>query len=70
MSRIDSVSYLIKKYELTLESYLECAELFNPKNAIVLTETEHRHFHKTHGRNTTQLDWLSYKEGELNLVSS
>jgi hypothetical protein len=58
---IISVSSLIKKYELTMTSYLKCEELFNMNNAVVLTESEHRAFHKMYGRSTTLEDWINFK---------
>lgn len=66
---LNSVSYLIKKNELTLDSYLNCDELFSLDNAVVLTETEHRNFHKACKKSTTADMWISYKQNELNLVS-
>lgn len=65
---LDSVSYLIKKHELTIDSYLECRELFDMNNAVVLTESEHRAFHKCHGRTTTAVEWTLYKQKELIVV--
>lgn len=58
---IVSVSYLIKKYELTMDSYLSCEDLYDMSNAVVLTETEHRAFHKVYGFSTTIEDWLTFK---------
>ncbi|MCI4437811.1 MAG: hypothetical protein JHC33_13475 [Ignisphaera sp.] len=52
----------IKKYNLTLESYLECDELFSMDNAVVLTETEHRKFHSIYNKTTTASDWFLYIE--------
>lgn len=57
---LDSVSYLVKTNELTMKTYLGCTKLFDPRNAVVLTETEHRAFHKEYGRITTASDWESF----------
>lgn len=57
---IDSVSYLIKMYELSMTNYLECFYLFDLENAIVLTESEHRNFHKEYGHTVTRNDWDSF----------
>jgi hypothetical protein len=57
---LDSVSYLIKTHELTMKTYLGCTKLFDPTNAIVITGTEHRAFHKEYGHITTASDWESF----------
>lgn len=57
---LDSVSYVVKENELTMKTYLGCNKLFDPFNAIVLTESEHRSFHKEYGHSTTVSDWKSF----------
>ena len=57
---INSVSFLIRNYNLNKENYLFCSELFSPDNAIVLTESEHRLFHSKYGKSSSKTDWLLF----------
>jgi hypothetical protein len=59
---LDSVATLIENNNLTRTTFLTCIELFSLDNAIVLTEEEHREFHKKYNRKCTKADWETYKQ--------
>ena len=56
----NAVSYLIKNNNLTKENYLQCSELFDPANAIVLTTKEHKEFHKQQGLVVCKSNWIDF----------
>lgn len=58
---LESVSHLIQRYQLTISTFMGCKELFSPSNAIVITESEHRHFHANYGHKCNTADWEVYK---------
>ena len=58
---IISVSFLIKQYKLNKENYLDCVELYDTNNAVVLTENEHRAFHRKYGTTATLKNLEEFK---------
>jgi hypothetical protein len=57
---LNSVSHLIETNNLTRDNYLQCLELFNPANAVVLTAYEHRKVHTLYGKKTVEADWTNF----------
>ena len=62
---LTAVSALIEKYQLTIDTFMTCKELFSPNNAIVLTEKEHRLFHSEYGHKCTVGDWETYSKAVI-----
>lgn len=63
----ESVSVIIKKYNLTNSNFLDCPILFSQENSIVLTYKEHKNFHREYGLAVTSDDWNCFILSQKNI---